>query len=92
MRSVGSHSDRLQNLYFTFLFVLRSVVKASDSLLAYPYNTGSEVDDHMVREGLSLLLLSSYSSSNNGSFDEWIGRQSQLQEQLQELQLRERLL
>ena len=46
---MGSHPDRLSNLYFTFLFVLRAVAKAGDVLSEYPYHTGDPVDDRHAR-------------------------------------------
>ena len=49
VRAVGSHPDRMSNLYFTFLFVLRAVVKAGDTLTDYSYHTGKKEDDEMVR-------------------------------------------
>lgn len=49
VRAVGSHPERMSNLYFTFLFVLRAVVKAGDTLTDYPYHTGKKEDDEMVR-------------------------------------------
>ena len=49
VKAVGSHPDRMSNLYFTFLFVLRAVVKAGDTLTDYPYHTGKKEDDEMVR-------------------------------------------
>lgn len=45
VRRVGSHRERLNNLYFTFLFVLRAVSKASPHLSAYSYDTGDAAKD-----------------------------------------------
>ena len=42
---VGGHRDRLDNLYFAYLFVLRAVTVAKDELLAYAYETGDAADD-----------------------------------------------
>mmetsp|Transcript_2704 Transcript_2704/g.3708 ORF Transcript_2704/g.3708 Transcript_2704/m.3708 type:complete len:476 (+) Transcript_2704:517-1944(+) len=56
MKAVGHHSDRLQNLYFTFLFVLRAVVKAGDILIDYNYNTGNATDDAAVRQLITSLV------------------------------------
>lgn len=53
--AVGNHPDRLDNLYFSFLFLLRAVVKASQYLIQYPYYTGNSTDDMMVREIMSSL-------------------------------------
>lgn len=41
VKAVGSHPDRLNNLYFTFLVMLRAISKAQDALLAVDYNTGN---------------------------------------------------
>lgn len=38
-------SDRVDNLYFTFLFVLRAVTKAGDFLKEAHYKTGDPVAD-----------------------------------------------
>lgn len=42
---VGAHKERLHNLYFAYLFVLRAVSRARDQLLAFDYDTGDSVDD-----------------------------------------------
>ncbi|KAL2633645.1 hypothetical protein R1flu_005124 [Riccia fluitans] len=42
--------DRVQNLYFTFLFVLRAVTKASDYLAQAEYSTGNQVEDKRTAE------------------------------------------
>ncbi|KAK4488160.1 hypothetical protein RD792_003902 [Penstemon davidsonii] len=39
------YPDRVKNLYFTFLFVLRSVTKAADYLEQADYDTGNSLDD-----------------------------------------------
>ncbi|KAE9020606.1 hypothetical protein PR003_g12572 [Phytophthora rubi] len=54
---VGKHRERLQNLYFAYLFVMRAISKYRDELLAYDYNTGNAADDLRVREILRQLLL-----------------------------------
>ena len=56
MRAVGSHQDRLSNLYFTFLFTLRSVVKAGDYLASYKYDTGNSADDIVVKKLIRQLV------------------------------------
>ena len=45
---VASHPDRLENLYFAYLFVLRSVVKLSSYLPAYDLSTGNAEEDARV--------------------------------------------
>ncbi|CAH0491720.1 unnamed protein product [Peronospora farinosa] len=54
---VGKHRDRLQNLYFAYLFVMRAISKYRQELLAYDYNTGNTADDLRVKEILHQLLL-----------------------------------
>ncbi|KAF4043957.1 Endoplasmic Reticulum Oxidoreductin 1 (ERO1) [Phytophthora infestans] len=54
---VGKHRERLQNLYFAYLFVMRAISKYRHELLAYDYNTGNAADDVRVREILRQLLL-----------------------------------
>ncbi|KAG7389769.1 Endoplasmic Reticulum Oxidoreductin 1 (ERO1) [Phytophthora pseudosyringae] len=54
---VGKHRERLQNLYFAYLFVMRAVSKYRHELLAYDYNTGNAADDLRVKEILRQLLL-----------------------------------
>ena len=56
VRAVGSHPDRLSNLYFTFLFVLRAVVKAGSTLSEYPFHTGKQDDDEKVRDLIRRLV------------------------------------
>jgi hypothetical protein len=58
MRAVGSHPDRLSNLYFVFLFTLRAVVKAGDFLTTtyQQYETGNPADDEAVRTLMKQLV------------------------------------
>lgn len=46
--AVGNHPERLNNMYFAFIFLLRAVIKAKDHLLEYPYYTGNSTDDALV--------------------------------------------
>ena len=39
--------DRVENLYFAYLFVLRAVMKAGPLLEAYQYRTGFDAEDAM---------------------------------------------
>ena len=64
-KAVGSHPDRLNNLYFTFLFVLRSVVKAGDFLKSYPYQSGNATDDKLVHDLISRLVSTRLHDENN---------------------------
>eukprot|EP01018_Ginkgo_biloba_P033593 Gb_20370 [translate_table: standard] len=45
---VLKYPERVTNLYFTFLFVLRSVTKAAGYLAEAEYNTGNPVKDQMT--------------------------------------------
>ena len=69
---LGNHPDRLENLYFAFVFMLRAVNKASDTLRAYNYTTTNGARDlalsDLIDETLSSPLVSSCSSA--ASFDE----------------------
>jgi len=40
-RAVGNYPDRLNNMYFSFLFLLRAVVRAQETLRTYEYNTAT---------------------------------------------------
>lgn len=62
---VGAHKDRLHNLYFTYLFVLRAVTKAKEDLLAFDYDTGDPVDDARTRELVQALVKEEDSGNNN---------------------------
>ncbi|CAM6049343.1 unnamed protein product [Sphagnum compactum] len=44
------HPERVQNLYFTFLFVLRALTKAGAYLSQAEYSTGSDAEDQETQE------------------------------------------
>uniref|UniRef100_A0A803LW01 Endoplasmic reticulum oxidoreductin 1 n=1 Tax=Chenopodium quinoa TaxID=63459 RepID=A0A803LW01_CHEQI len=50
------HPERVRNLYFAFLFVLRAVTKASDYLEQAEYDTGNHEDDLKTQSLLKQLL------------------------------------
>lgn len=56
IKAVGGHKERIENLYFSFLFLLRSITKAQEALSNYHYNTGNVTEDSetltMVRQFL----------------------------------------
>ena len=54
--SVGYHKDRINNLYFTFLFLLRAVIKAKDIFENYPYNIENTTEVTVIKGLLSLLV------------------------------------
>ncbi|KAE8655343.1 Endoplasmic reticulum oxidoreductin-1 [Hibiscus syriacus] len=53
---VLKYPNRLQNLYFTFLFVLRAVTKATDYLEQAEYNTGNPTEDLKTQSLMRQLL------------------------------------
>ncbi|CAD6232280.1 unnamed protein product [Miscanthus lutarioriparius] len=53
---VLKYPERVQNLYFTILFVLRAVTKAADYLEQADYNTGNPEDDLKTRSLVKQLL------------------------------------
>jgi len=53
---VLKYPERVQNLYFTYLFVLRAVTKAADYLEQAEYNTGNPEDDLKTQSLVKQLL------------------------------------
>jgi hypothetical protein len=47
---VGNHPDRIRNLHFTFVILLRALQKAGPYLAAYPYHSGSIYEDQKTRD------------------------------------------
>lgn len=56
VKAVGAYPERLDNLYFTFLFLARAVSRAGDAILSMPLHTGNPEEDRIMREELKLLL------------------------------------
>ncbi|KAJ4726581.1 Endoplasmic reticulum oxidoreductin-1 [Melia azedarach] len=50
------YQDRVRNLYFTFLFVLRAVTKATDYLEQAEYDTGNHAEDLKTQSLIKQLL------------------------------------
>jgi ERO1-like protein alpha len=50
------HKERVENLYFAYLFVLRAVLKAAPLLSAYDYTTGMEAEDAATRHLMQQLV------------------------------------
>lgn len=48
--------ERLKNLYFLYSFMLRAIVKASDVLENFDYNTGNELEDKETQRLVKQLL------------------------------------
>mmetsp|Transcript_54406 Transcript_54406/g.107996 ORF Transcript_54406/g.107996 Transcript_54406/m.107996 type:complete len:604 (+) Transcript_54406:214-2025(+) len=46
VEGVGKHPDRLHNLYFTYLFLLRALSKAAAELESFDYSTGNSTGGH----------------------------------------------
>ncbi|KAG0576259.1 hypothetical protein KC19_5G067400 [Ceratodon purpureus] len=53
---VLQHPERVQNLYFTYLFVLRAVIKAQSYLAEAEYSTGNEVEDRLTHKLVTALV------------------------------------
>ncbi|XP_078441795.1 endoplasmic reticulum oxidoreductin-1-like isoform X1 [Wolffia australiana] len=53
---VLKHPERVRNMYFTFLFVLRAVTKAKDYLEQAEYDTGNSVEDLRTQSLVKELL------------------------------------
>jgi ERO1-like protein beta len=53
---IGGHPERLKNLYFTFLFVVRAVAKAKPQLERMELSTGDAAEDAATRAALTRLL------------------------------------
>lgn len=54
---IARHPSRVENLYFTFLFVLRAVVKAKELLVGIDYRTGDTAEDEMAKILVNELVL-----------------------------------
>lgn len=49
-------SDRVMNLYFAYLFVLRAVMKAAPVLTQYEYVTGLQEEDALTQQLITRLV------------------------------------
>jgi len=69
---LGSHPDRLNNLYFAFVFILRAVNKATPMLLDFNYTTHSPVVDAQTTAAVHQLLTNGLVTAcqPTASFDE----------------------
>jgi len=56
LKGVGLYEDRLDNMYFTYIFLLRAIARASPALLARNYDTGNSKEDEEVKEMVKTLL------------------------------------
>lgn len=64
-KAVGSHVDRVNNLYFAFLFILRAAVKANDLFQRYSFDRYNTSDDAVVKKILSQLATAKLLSNEN---------------------------
>ncbi|KAF0396311.1 endoplasmic oxidoreductin [Gigaspora margarita] len=53
---IGSHPERLENAYFTYVVLLRAISKVSDYLKGYEFCTGNEVQDSEVKDMVNQLV------------------------------------
>ena len=53
---VLKYPERVQNLYFTYLFVLRAVIKAESYLSEAEYSTGNDAEDHLTYKLVNALV------------------------------------
>ena len=63
VNAVGAHPNRLTNLYFSWLFLLRAVVRGCPALIGHPFHTGDPADDEIVRELIAELCADPVTSS-----------------------------
>ena len=66
-RTVGAYPERVNNLYFTFLFLLRALARSTDMLLAFDYSTGNKTEDALTHMQLQRLLIQS--TDNDPNYD-----------------------
>jgi hypothetical protein len=64
----GKHPDRIKNLHFAFVVLLRAVRKASSYLSTYPFSVGNAEEDERTRKLVMLFLDSHVLSSCNAVF------------------------
>mmetsp|Transcript_38355 Transcript_38355/g.82994 ORF Transcript_38355/g.82994 Transcript_38355/m.82994 type:complete len:1187 (-) Transcript_38355:253-3813(-) len=69
MRSLGRHPERLKNLHFSFVVVLRAIKKAGPYLQAYPYTTGDKKEDELTKSLVERFLQSQVLSVCSPLFD-----------------------
>ncbi|CAM9785369.1 unnamed protein product [Chrysoparadoxa australica] len=56
VNGVGAHPDRMTNLYFAYLFMMRALAKAAPLLEAHSFNTGNPEDDALTKALVKKLL------------------------------------
>ena len=55
-KSVGMHKDRINNLYFAFLFLLRAIVKSKYVFESFDFDPTNSTESSVIKEFLSLLV------------------------------------
>lgn len=65
---IGSHPERLQNVYFTYALLLRAIKKFEPYLDKYEFHTGSVEEDEKTRFMVQDLIRSTNSCPS--TFDE----------------------
>ncbi|KAI9308373.1 endoplasmic reticulum Oxidoreductin 1-domain-containing protein [Cunninghamella echinulata] len=46
---IGTHPERLQNIYFTYAVILRAITKLDNYLAHYPFQTGDQSEDDRIK-------------------------------------------
>jgi hypothetical protein len=73
IRAVGSHPQRISNLYFTFLFMVRAIAKASDLIQSYNFRTDNTItSDNMEYNELKHLVTELVTMSNTANINQYI--------------------
>jgi ERO1-like protein beta len=54
---IGKHPERLQNVYFNYVLLLRAVTKMAPFLEGYTFCTGDQQEDHRIKVSTSMLYL-----------------------------------
>lgn len=55
-RRLYDHPDRMENLYFAYLFMLRAAVKAGSLLMSFDYDAGDPEEAAMIRKEIASFL------------------------------------
>lgn len=69
MLALGQHPERVKNLHFSFVVMLRAIKKAGVHLVTYPYKTGNDAEDSVTTTLMSRLLDSQVLSLCSPLFD-----------------------
>ena len=69
MQQFGSHPERLKNLHFAFVVLLRALRKAGPYLYNYPFSMGEPTEDATAKKLVQRLLDSHIMTSCKGVFE-----------------------